>query len=407
VPLYWLIGGQRVVNTISVNEARSLKVFPPFPRIQSRMAVESLLALRFNQANQQYFYQFLDRSFQKKVESASTDQFPFREDGISMTMAADRSIIALVYEPLPDLAFPADMKSSLYVTRDKKFIIYKPDNFSDSTKVEINARIENYESLIKQFPHLHFYLFYHQRLPNSEFDPLNQYFPFADRGQALAYFEENKPEELQMTTMLLSGFEEHKLEYYATDHHWNVVGIRVAYNKAYDLLAQNYQDISPRLNLDTIVTFPEIKMLGSLARESQYPIQPEKFSVFKLNLPQYSEFLDGKPFPYDHKPEYWEGKYSTKKYQDHYIRFYGDQYDILDFVSQNGSTRNLLIIGSSYVRPIVPMLASHYQHTYLIDKRKVTDFSLSSFIQDHPVDDVLFFGDNTVAFTNSLWAVEP
>jgi hypothetical protein len=407
VPSYWIFGGQNVVQHYSDIEVRTLNEFPPFPRYKSRMALQSLLTFKFGQANEQYFYQFIDRSFQSIVEKASIEQFPIRLEGISTAMAIDRCIISLVYDPLPDSVIPTDMKSDLYITRDKKYIIFSPDRFTASTKLDIDKRVDNYATLISKFPNLNFYLFYQQRLPNSPYDPLNQYFPYADNGQALDYFEGKKPSELMMAKMLLSSFEEHKLEYYATDHHWNAVGIGIAYNKAYDLLSQNYKDISPRLNLDTIVTFSDIKFYGSLARESYYPIQPDKFQVFKLDLPPYKVYLHDKLFDNDDQAEYWAGKYSLKKFTDYYGSYYGKQHDILDFKFTTGATRNLLIIGTSYARPLVPMLGSHYNHTYYLDLRQTHDFSLSQFIKEHPVDDVLFFGDNPVTIIDGFWAINP
>ena len=87
-----------------------------------------------------------------------------------------------------------------------------------------------------------------------------------------------------------------------------------------------------------------------------------------LDLPPYKVF-DGSEneIDYGHKDEYFEGMYGDEFYTDHYIDFYGaDDIGYLKIVSQNGSDRNLLIIGDSFANSIEPS-SIHCFHTYCID----------------------------------------
>ena len=55
-----------------------------------------------------------------------------------------------------------------------------------------------------------------------------------------------------------------------------------------------------------------------------------------------------------------------------------------------------------------PLIASHYDKTYCIDLRYYTDFSLSTFLSDYDVDDILIIGDNEVAFQAvQYWKINP
>jgi hypothetical protein len=97
---------------------------------------------------------------------------------------------------------------------------------------------------------------------------------------------------------------------------------------------------------------------------------------------------------------------SKKDYTYYYEVMYGSGREIREFINDNEAPRNLMIVGSSYARPLLPFMASHYQHTYYIDLRYLNDFSFSEFIQTHHVDDVLIVADNSV-LTKAIWIIDP
>ena len=65
---------------------------------------------------------------------------------------------------------------------------------------------------------------------------------------------------------------------------------------------------------------------------------------------------------------------------------------------------NLLIIRDSYAHCLSTFLAADYQNIYLIDMRYYRQ-SVSQFVEEHPVDRVLYlYGmDNLITDTNSVW----
>ncbi len=207
---------------------------------------------------------------------------------------------------------------------------------------------------------------------------------------------ENAPKGLNLGVLDHSTFNDYLKLFYRTDHHWSVHGTLRAYEIIYQMLAKNFLEISPILPHDQIYTFPDIGFHGSLARFASYQIQPpDKFEVALVDLPPY-QTLDahGNVIELGHMNEYLSGHYSKKPFTDHYIEYYGRDDDFHEFVSENGSERNLLIIGDSYVNSIETLLASHYHHTYSVDIRINPDdnFSLSNFLLQHDVDDILFLG---------------
>jgi len=94
---------------------------------------------------------------------------------------------------------------------------------------------------------------------------------------------------------------------------------------------------------------------------------------------------------------YFAGDYSTIPYTNQFNEFYGKVTDLIEYTFDNDSDKNLLIIGSSFRNALDPLLASHYQ-----------DFSLSKFLEEHDVNDILIVGDDEVAFEDiEYWKINP
>jgi len=405
VPLFWIFLEENV-SVISRIENRSLVAFPSLTFRDFKTAVKRILQARPEEANQLFFGQFLDRSFQQNIEKAASDQFPVRLDLINIAKWVDREVISLAYSFLSDPAIPADRTTGFFVMRDKSLLIMGPVRFTQDTRMVIDERIENYAALIEKYPEINFYVYNIQLLQASEYYPMNPYFSDADQGQGLEYFENNMPDGLFLGKMTLSSMEDYVYHFYRTDHHWNIYGILRGYNEIHDLLARNYSDMTPALIPERYVTFPDIQFTGSLARKSFYYLS-EEFEVAEFDFPPFVIVEDGKEITQNHFAAYLRGDYQTTPYLNQYGMFYGSDKALLDYVSENGSERNLLIIGSSFANPLEPLLASHYFHTYSVDLRHYTDFSFSQFISEHPVDDVLILGDNPVSFSSDKWIINP
>lgn len=410
VPVYWVIPKESNQQALSLIEARSLE---EFSNTGGNLETEVTEVIRKEPKNaiekifDRYVGQFLNRSLQTVIEKSASDGFPQRLSAISLSKAIDRVIINLVYGNFRDPAIPADMQSGLYVMRDKSFIIREPSKYDESIRKIIDDRIENYKLIISEHPNIDFFLFYYEQLEFSAYHPLNQFFKDSDRGQSFLYFEKNIPPGFIFGKKLLSSYEEHTKYYYRTDHHWNIHGALLAYDGIYELLAQNYPEISLPLKHDDLITFPGIEFLGAFARKTLYPIRAEKFEVLRFELPPYKIFVNGQESAYNKSIQYLAGNYSTVPYTNHYGEYFGEPEALVEYVVDNNSNRNLLIIGNSCSRPLQPMLAYHYHHTYNIDLREYKDFSLSKFLSNYQVDDILILAGNVVGFTNDQWIINP
>jgi hypothetical protein len=174
------------------------------------------------------------------------------------------------------------------------------------------------------------------------------------------------------------------------------------------MLSEKYPDISPMLQYKEIVEFPEIEFLGNIARLTFYPIEGDDFAVEVVDFPPQQINYGGQELVENPRSVYFEGNYSMIPYVNHFNEFYGRVTDLITYAVENDSERNLLIIGSSFRYALDPLLASHYQNTYCIDLRYFTTFSLSEFLLDHKVDDILLLGNNQVLFQDlEHWTINP
>lgn len=407
VPVYWLLKGEAAPE-ISTVEARTLVALQPKSTPNLQRALNLIEQGNIREGVEILINLFTASSFIEKIEQATSDQFPLRMPIIRFSKATERVIIKLAYSFVDDPIIPADMTNDIYVDTINNQLIFSPTLFNEKAVELIDHRINNYKQLIQTYPDIQFYLYYHQLIQDSEYHPANQYFSEADQSQAIRYFESNLPEGLAMKKFMLTGMSDHLKYYYRTDHHWNVLGIIRSYEEIYQLLSQGYPDISPMLEIQNIVEFPEISFLGNRARLTFYPIDGDNFSVEVVDFPPHEMIYSGQDIKTNPRLAYFEGNYSMIPYTNHFNEFYGNVTDFIEYTFENNSDRNLLIIGSSFRYALDPLLATHYRKTYCIDLRYYSDFSLSEFLSDHNVDDILLVGSNQVVFQDlEYWEIKP
>lgn len=398
VPAYWLVR-EKQTGRSSIPEDRKLADFPVLDTKAFAKAFRLAGAGRVKEAGATFYEQFDKRSFQRKFESAASDQFPLRFPGIAMVKAVERAQVALAYAPLRDPAIPTDMVSGLYIMRDGSQIFSNPVKYDEETIDLMDGKIAFYKKTISRNPGVNFYAFYIERIEYSAYHPLNAYFPNADGGRNFEYFKANLPAGLTLTSLNFKDFEDYKRNNYRSDHHWNIRGALAGYDIVYEMLAKGYPGISPKLEHDRIITYGDILFAGSFAGRTLNPVEADVFEVADVDLPPYRVFIDGKEVTMDSKEKYAAGKYPRAKYAHHYNYFgTGRPGTVYEYVFENGSDRDLLIVGNSYKWPIYAMLASHYHRTYTVNLLEHENFQLNKFLKEHPVQDVLFFGDPDAVF---------
>lgn len=206
--------------------------------------------------------------------------------------------------------------------------------------------------------------------------------------------------------MTFTNYSEYDKYFYRTDHHWNVRGACYGYELIYHMLEDRFSEISP-MNQCEFFELKGLNFLGTYARESLFPVKPDVFELIKVSLQPHSIFINGIEQKGDIQDAYFSGEFDYQQYANHYGLAFGSWKDSIEYYFPNNPERNLLIIGSSYRKPIELLLASHYQHTYTIDLRAEKDFSMSSFLTTHTIDDLLIIGENLVVYQENEWMIKP
>lgn len=405
IPLFWIIRGNDP-NEWSLIEARKFEQFQ-FTALGIKTAFAELKNGDPQPAADLSSDLFINRAFQTQTEKAASDQFPLRSLAIKTSKALDRLTIKTAYLPLPDPNLPADTRSNIFVSPDPAFLFYGPEKLDQWTRVMVNMRLANYQELLASHPQLNFYVYSIERLQNLPFHPLSADFPTAESAQYFNTFKQNKPAGLLFGTLEMTSLADYFRYFYRTDHHLNNLGAYTAYLDIHNLLQDKYLAISAPRQVTHELTLPGIAYQGFLARLSLYPIPGEPFKVYLYDLPPYQIYKNDQEFTYGKQASYLSGSYSLEPWLNHYAEYYGYDEGFLEFVFEGQPDRSLLIIGDSYDNAFLTLLASHYRRTYSVDLRNYPDFSLSTFLQDHPVQDVLFVGSNVAAYTSIDWSIQP
>jgi len=406
VPGYWILRGKPSAE-VSIIEGRVLglpeKSYPTL-----KIALDYIQQGKPDKALALVWDLYTGGSLQKKLDGAATDQFPFRIPLIKFAKAVDHQIIKMSYIMTEDDVIPADMTSDIYIMLKQDALIVPPGSFDQESLKKVDARLENYTKIASTYPNLNIYIYYLETLPFSQYHPLNKYFAKADQGQGFEYFQSKLPENIQLASMPLGGIEGHLKNYYRTDHHWNINGILKAYNGIFDLISKGKEDFPEKLPSTSLITFPEIEFLGSFARKTLYPVKGDVFIGYEADFPDCVVKDQALPGDYDFRDEYAAGNYPTTAYTDHYGAYFGSQKGLLEFICETQTDRNILILGDSYTRPLVALIATHYHQTYFVDLRQNNDFSLSDFTENHTIDDLLIVSDYEVVFMDTdQWMIEP
>ena len=406
VPGFWLLRG-KPSSQVSMVEGRVLGL-PGSSYPTLKVALDFIKQGEPQKAVALVWDLYIGGSLQKKFDGAATDQFPFRMSLINFAKAVDRGIIKYSYSLSGDEVIPADMTSDIYIMLNKEALILPPDLFDEIAIEKINERLQNYQEIATNYPEINFYIYYLETLPVSQYHPLNKIFPQADEGQSINYFRSKLTDRINLGYMPLKGVDDHLQHYYRTDHHANTAGILEAYRGIYNLLSINYANMPPKLEPSARVTFPDIVFLGTFARRTLYPIQGDEFIGFQADFPTCAVRDNGVVGVYDSRDEYLQGIYPTEPFVDHYGAYFGSQQGLLEYRCEIQTNRNILIVGDSYARPLVNLIANHYKHTFYVDLRQNTDFSLSEFTSSHDIDDFLIVSDYEVVFMDTdQWKIHP
>lgn len=175
---------------------------------------------------------------------------------------------------------------------------------------------------------------------------------------------------------------EHKKEYiyYNTDHHWTTRGAYYA-----------YEELCTRMGL-TPVPLSEFRIekvseefLGSLYSQGNITFaKPDTLELFypkKEIKVQVENAADGTVSDSLYAMEYLEKK-------DKYSVFLNNNQPLLVIHSEVENGRKLLVVKDSYANCLIPFLTAHFEEIHVLDLRYL-NFSVKGYMEQNEVEDIL------------------
>lgn len=303
----------------------------------------------------------LDGTFEKAFETYIADQFPLRNQFISVKANAERLLLK-------------KENNGIYLGKAG----YLLQDFNEPN-LELAERNAGYISSLTDEFNVYMLLaptatsIFSHRLPlfASPYSELN----FMDLVESkLSSHVHTVPVDVLLTA--------HKNEYiyYKTDHHWTTLGAYYAYTAFCETAG-----LSPTpLDDFNIETVPDA-FYGSLFSRGNFTfIKPDTMQLFyrKNEIPvtvtyHATETVTDTLYAYD---------YLKKK--DKYSVFLDNNHPLITIKTATHNGKKIMIVKDSYANSFVPFLTAHYEEIHILDLRMFT-MPVRTYALEHQIDDIL------------------
>lgn len=219
--------------------------------------------------------------------------------------------------------------------------------------------------------------------------------PTESKYDVFTQFAEKLDDSIQYDCVEMKTYSDKLTKYYHTDHHWNVYGYTEGYRRIATMMKENYPDIE--LKEPEIYNFDDqVTMYGSIALALSDYTMYDLFAAADYSLPKHQAIREsGVSYSGKNTIErsfliYNKGIHNTERGYNHYMQFYMISREIT--YPENNTGRNLLIIGDSYSPPLLEVLASHFDKTYVryVDgNSELQDIVYEDYIAEHGITDVV------------------
>ncbi|MDA3845340.1 MAG: hypothetical protein PF505_02190, partial [Vallitaleaceae bacterium] len=260
-----------------------------------------------------------------------------------------------------------------------------PSNTMEQFIPPIDRRITNINELVARFPETEFYLYY------VETDHDIDFIHYENTHQIINYMMDHINTSVKVAVQWVTTFESYTDTFYKTDHHWNENGQMIGYQNIVTLLGE-----VPDPNV-SIKILENALYVGSRAKQIDDYTVVDDFGILFNDTLKYTVEVNGVEAVVNQKPWYNQGFYSTEIGVNHYAVCFGYDKGLIGYNFDQEEKDNLLVFAASFSNPINELIASHFNHTYVVDLRHYekdmgTVFDMDSFIKEHDIDKVLYTG---------------
>lgn len=330
---------------------------------------------------------FLDGSFQDKLELALSDQIPLSQMMKKVYNLSNnyinKNIINTFFKEMYHNKY-FNLGNDIYIFGDDENLVYGT-RYLIFEKDAIDLRIKSINKTINKYPNIDFYTYYVEKDTDIDFEN-------NAKDKISQYVVENLKNNKENNGIFeINSFDEFKEYFYKTDHHWN-------YKGSY----KGYCEIIKMMTQDKPIELPETvclkqKLSGSKASASGYgKLYKEPFFAYNFNLPEHDTYINGQKTEYGQEKAYINNEIDEKNVS--YGLFYGSDNAEVVFDYHNPSKENILIIGESYDNAIIKLISSHFNKTYSIDLRAYEmdfghKFEFDKYIAENGITKVLLVGN--------------
>lgn len=335
---------------------------------------------------------FTDQTFQDSMENALTDQIPKAQGLKKIYNELSSTYIGTLLKPIMG-------------NHDQTYVPYQgvmmfggqyvnSPIVLDEVKATLDARAENYNTVMAANPDPEYYFYYIERDNDTNFETGEK----TDCDDYL--YARLNLEESHKQTFVIDNFEQYRSYFYKTDHHWNHIGSYKAYGEILNLLGVDSAPVE--ITGEHLLTE---EFIGSKASTAGSSMLKEPFSVYSFDFPAMEITSNGEPITdYGTREAIIAGETMP---EISYGAVYGNDDGETVFDTGNPELENLLIIGESFDNAILKLLASHFGRTHAIDLRHYErifgqPFDLGAYAEANGIHKVLFVGSSSFYLTDTF-----
>lgn len=295
---------------------------------------------------------------------------------------------------------------NLYSINGTDYLTRYPLLDNSEYKKSIRIKTNQINEMTKRHPELKIYIYYLTRSEDLKwFDKSENIksFDYAD------YIQRRLPDSVNFKKSDYKDLNDYMDRSFMTDHHWNCFGSDIGYKEIYNMMDADL-DLLP-LKVPKLLTFGDLKYIGSRGSESGISVTSDIFKVYDYNLGQFSTYVGNKSAIIGAKRQYVRNNIDRGLYKNHYSIYYGYDDSNGSIVKHvfTGNKYNLLYIGDSNSKPIREVVASHFNTTIYLDYVAIKNYNVDDLIKENKIDIVLFSSQckywtdlNTVAINDGV-----
>ncbi len=318
------------------------------------------------------FQSFLDQTFQTNLEETLADQFPMS--------GKIKNFASTILQFADYKKIPSFFCRNRYVYVNDSYAVYDCSDYLVGMSEPDEEFFANFQNHLKYYNVLNSIAdTYYYVLENSSSYDFENHRLVID---AYSLLKENLQGDYHLGKFQHNTFEEYQKYFYKSDHHWNLYGSYLGYTEIMKLLKPEDEVLTPE-GIRIISKYP---FYGSVAKQTRQWNFGEVFQYYEFSLPEHEEYIDGKLKNYGN---YNPKDEDIKAYDNYYALVYGGDEAEIFYDFKKDEKENLLILASSYSNPINRLIASHFNHTYVLDLRHSSVSDFRQYVEEHDIDKIL------------------